>query len=331
MRGEEEEGSERNTTMYNINSGFGALQAQALHGIKPGLGKLFFVGDSGTVDLDRIQALFGYDPDGELHFFATIDAAISACVANRNDTILVAPGHTETVTATSIALDVAGVSIIGLGEGSLRPTLTYGAAAATITVSAANCSVSNILHVANFDNVAAAYTVTTGKYFTLQNNEFSDNSNALHFLSVLVTNATDNAADGLKVLGNKWIALAVAPNAFVSILAAEKDVTISDNYCDMAATNDVGHFLTIAAKVMTAIRVERNVLVVVGATDATVGVFMTGSSTTNTGFLAYNLVTSLDTTTELITTAALNLALFENYYTGTKTASAKLWPAVDGA
>lgn len=301
------------------------------HSIKPGLGKVFFVGDSSTVDLSRVQQLFGVDPDGKLRYFSTIDAAISACTADRGDVILVAPGHTETVTATSIALDVAGVSIIGLGSGSLRPTLTFGAAAATITVSAANCSVENIHHIGNFDNVASAYTVTTAKNFVLKNNTFLDSSDSLHFVSIVVTNATDNAADGLTIVGNKWRGLALAPNAFVSILAAESDVTIAGNDVNMLATNDVGHFLTVAAKVMTNLVVKNNVLIVTGAANATVGVFMTGSSTTNTGYLAYNLVNSLDTTTELLITAALNLALFENYYTGTITASGKLWPAVDGA
>lgn len=314
---------------HNLNSGYGRVIADRLaHGVS---GKVIIVGKAAIAHRDIYTDIFVPDADGKVLFAATVDAAIGLATANAGDTIYVLPGHTETVTSTSIAVDVAGVNIVCLGNGLNRPTFTYGAAAATITVSAANCSWKGGHFIANFDNVAAAFTVTTGKDFSLTDATFVDNSDALHFVSIVVTNATDNAADRLIIARNNWLALALAPNAFISILAAETGVRILNNTVNMAATNDVGHFLTIAAKVMTDIIVEGNKLIVVGATDATVGIFMTGSSTTNTGYLAYNLVTSLDTTTELITTAALNLALFENYYTGTKTASAKLWPVVDAA
>lgn len=296
-----------------------------------GGGRSFYVKASTATGYAKFFTDYNVVEDNTNSVYNTIDAAISACTAGRGDVIYVAPGHAETVTATNIALDVSGVTIIGLGNGLNRPTLTFGAAAATITVSAANCAVYNIHHIGNFADVAAAYTLGAAKDFRLENCTFVDNSASLNFLSVVVTGATDNDADGLSVVGNYWLGLALSPNAFISILAAENRVFIADNHCNMAATNDVGHFLTIAAKVMTGIRVLRNSLVVVGSTGATVGVFMTGSSTTNTGIVAYNLVNSLDTTTELITTAALNLAMFENYYTGTITASGKLAPLVDAA
>jgi hypothetical protein len=45
--------------------------------------------------------------------------------------------------------------------------------------------------------------------------------------------------------------------------------------------------------------------------------------------MAYNLVGSLDTTTELIVTAALDFQQFQNFYTGTIAKSGKLWPEAD--
>lgn len=139
--------------MYNINSGYGAHMMQAFHSVQPGLGKVFFVGDSSTVDLARIQNIFGLDPDGALRYFSTIDAAIGACVADRGDVILVAPGHTETVTAAGgVTVDVAGVSIIGLGRGSLRPTVNFTTAVgASFKVTAANVLVQNILFTGGID------------------------------------------------------------------------------------------------------------------------------------------------------------------------------------
>jgi len=271
---------------------------------------------------------YGQNPDAPC---ATIDYAIGLCTANKGDVIYVLPGHTETVSATSIALDVAGITIIGLGNGSNRPTFTFGAAAATITVSAANCAWKNCRFVANFLNVAAAFTLGAANNFTLDGNSFIDTSSILNFISIVVTGSTDNDADGLAVTNNTWLGLAASPNAFISILAAEKRVLIADNHVDMAATNNVGHFLTLSSKIMSGIRILRNICIVVGGTGATVGIFLTGSGTTSTGIVANNFVASLDTTSELIATAGTGLAYFENYYTGDADASGKLWPVVAAA
>ncbi len=74
---------------------------------------------------------------------STIDAAIGKCTANQGDVILVLPGHAETVTA-AITADVAGVSIIGLGEGNVRPSVTGNGTIDAITVTAANVTIANL-------------------------------------------------------------------------------------------------------------------------------------------------------------------------------------------
>src|SRR4051812_45633389 len=57
----------------------------------------------------------GQSPDAP---FASIDYAIGNCEADRGDLIVVLPGHVETVTgAAGVALDVAGVRIVGIGRG----------------------------------------------------------------------------------------------------------------------------------------------------------------------------------------------------------------------
>lgn len=292
-------------------------------------GRVIIVGKAAVAHRDIYSEIFVPDSEGRVLFAATVDAAIGLCVANSGDTIYVLPGHTETVTATSIALDVAGVSIIGLGSGLNRPTFTYGAAAATITVSGANCAWKNCHFVANFADVAAAFTLGAAKDFNLEGNTFLDTSSILNFLSIVVTGTTDLAASGLRVVGNSYIGLAATANAVISILGDLDRLVVEDNFVDKAATNDAGQFITITADTILGARIMRNTLVVVGATGTTVGIFLTGSSTDNTGVVAYNLVASLDTTTELIATAGTKLKFFENYYTGTADASGKLWPAVD--
>ncbi len=265
---------------------------------------------------------------------ATIDAAVNLCTASRNDVIVVMPGHAETIAAaSSLVLDVAGITIVGLGEGRNRPVLTFATATtASITVSAANITIDNLVMIANLDNVAAAITLgATSTDFKLLNCEFIDNSSALHFLTIVVTGTGNLDTSGLKVQGCSWWALALAPNAFISILGDCDRLVVADNYVTMAATDDEGHFITITADTLLHARILRNVLVCTGSTGAAVGIFLTGSSTDNTGIVAYNLVSSLDTTAELIATAGTGLSFFENYYTGTADASGKLWPVVDAA
>lgn len=287
-------------------------------------GKYFFVhsgtGGAGNSGLNPTQAV------------TTVDIAIGKCTADKGDVIVVMPGHTETVTATSVALDVAGVTIVGLAKGLLRPTFTYGAAAATITVSADDCSWERCVFIGNFDNVAAAFTVGAAKDFNLERNLFKDNSDALHFLSIVVTGATANAADGLSVVLNRYAGgLALAPAAFISVLGTLDRLFVWGNYTKMASTDDEGSFITLADKAITNAEIAWNRHFVTGSAGAAVGIFLTGSSTACTGLVHNNYVTSLDTTSELIATAGTGLAYFENYYTGVADKSGKLWPVVDAA
>ena len=83
--------------------------------------------------------------------FKTLDGAVGKTTASRGDIIVLMPGFTETVsTATALALDVAGVAVVGLGSGSLRANITLDTATtATIAVSAANISFKNVIFTAN--------------------------------------------------------------------------------------------------------------------------------------------------------------------------------------
>lgn len=93
--------------------------------------------------------------------FSTLDYAVSRCVANRGDIIFVKPGHAETIaTATALAIDVAGVAVVGLGQGSNRPTFNLTDTASTITMSAANCTFWNCLVTGGIDAIVAAITVS---------------------------------------------------------------------------------------------------------------------------------------------------------------------------
>lgn len=76
-------------------------------------GTYYFVDDSGS------NANDGKDTD---HPFADLNYAISQCTADVGDVIILMPGHAET--ASAIAVDVPGITVIGLGHGEAMPTIT---------------------------------------------------------------------------------------------------------------------------------------------------------------------------------------------------------------
>jgi hypothetical protein len=94
--------------------------------------------------------------------FVSIDYAVGQCTANRGDIIVAGPGHVETVTAAAgLAFDVAGITVIGLGSGSSRPTVNIGTAtSATVTISAANVTLRNLMFVTTLDAVVTAVAIS---------------------------------------------------------------------------------------------------------------------------------------------------------------------------
>lgn len=110
-------------------------------------GNVFFV-DSGAASAADGNAMTDPKKPG-----ATIDAAIGRCTANNGDMIFVMPGHTENLTG-SIAMDVAGITVVGLGQGHTRPRLSYTGTGGVVTFSASDVRWSNIVHDASIAAVA---------------------------------------------------------------------------------------------------------------------------------------------------------------------------------
>ena len=105
--------------------------------------------------------------------YSTVDSAIGSCTANNGDVIVAMAGHSETLTAAaSIAADIAGVQIVGLGTGRERPTINYTtAAAASLNVTAANVSITNFFFdMTGVDAVTAGINVSAAD-FTFAGNE----------------------------------------------------------------------------------------------------------------------------------------------------------------
>lgn len=184
---------------YSRSNGWGMLQLQGLP--FTGTGKVFVVGDSTIENRSMLQQLFGVDPDGDLRFFDDLDSAVGACTANAGDVIFVMPGHEETVaSADAIDLDVAGISVIGLGQGSLRPKFTFSTAiTARMAIAAANIRLQNVVLENGIDNLTNALHISAANA-QLIDVETVDNDSNYHCDDFIVTTA---AADGLRIKGWK--------------------------------------------------------------------------------------------------------------------------------
>jgi hypothetical protein len=118
-----------------------------------GIGSVFYVDSNGGGSTTS----GGLSPQTA---FTTLDAAINACTASKGDTIFVMPGHAETFTAADgFDADVAGIRIIGLGQGDSRPTFTFTQTAATAALGAAGLLIENLRFVAGVSAVVVGLSV----------------------------------------------------------------------------------------------------------------------------------------------------------------------------
>lgn len=164
----------------------------------PHTGKTFYVCNSSTVQPLGIAGSDGNNGLTPEQPFSTIDKAINSSTAGRGDTIIVMPGHAETIAdATSLVPDVSGVKIIGTGEGELRPVITFATStSANIPVSGANTVISGLVFKCNIASQTAMVTVT-GTDVTIENCDFREGSAV--GLVHLIAGAADNDADRLTV------------------------------------------------------------------------------------------------------------------------------------
>ena len=265
--------------------------------------------------------------------FATLDYAIGRCRANKGDIIMIKPGHAETVSsATALALDVAGVAIVGTGIGSNRPTFTLDTATtATVGVTAANIAIQNVVFSANFADIVSVFTLVAAKNLTVNKCDFVATATNMNFLHVIDTGTVTADADGLSVTGCKWLEPDAATLAFALVDGTNARWEINDNIVITgAATADVAAMFTCATtKILTQMTCLRNSVQITGNAGSVAGLWLTTDATTHTGIMAYNNLKHIDATTEIWQTSNAGFGLFENRATAVGTAQGYLLPAVD--
>ena len=184
---------------------------------------------------------FGKTPEKP---YNTIDYAISQCEPNKGFVIVVLPGHTETVsTASGITVDVAGISIVGIGEGNDRPQITFSTIIdATMVVSAQSVVIQNIIGIAGIDNLTNPIVVT-GDNCSIDI-EWRDASATVETATAIRLDTANNAKVKLNYLGFTGgnalvhaIAIDNCDNVQIDINAYGICSTAWVNMVDVASTN----------------------------------------------------------------------------------------------
>ncbi len=186
-------------------------------------GNIFYVDSTHSLRSDNTSS--GRSPNEP---FATIDYAIGQCTANNGDVIFVLPGHTETVSAAGgITFDVAGVSVIGLGQGSDRGLIsTATATTADIEIDAANVTIANLrFNVTLPDGIDAPFDIdAAGFKFIGCDVEFADGTGQADLVML-----SDANANGIVVKGCYFHGSANAGTATVLRFVSGDDIFVVDN------------------------------------------------------------------------------------------------------
>jgi len=158
------------TTISNYPNGINGLLLRGVPTIIPHPGQSFWVSNADVL-LNNGNSVVGVDQAGGGEYqrpFRTIDFAIGQCTANRGDVIYVMPGHVETITASGgLNLDVAGITIIGLGRGTLQPRIDYTATSSSVQINSSNVSICNVNFHANVTSVTLGVDIVASSSDTL--------------------------------------------------------------------------------------------------------------------------------------------------------------------
>ena len=284
------------------------------------LGNIFFV-DSGHANADDDNA-------GKVsnHPLATLDAAIGKCTATNGDIILVSPGHTETYSAAgALTLDVAGVTIIGMGVGNSRPTITFDTAATVdIDVTADDVQIHNMIFSMNYADVVEVFDLSAAG-FVVNQCRFVDTATNMNFVDLIKGTTTNNECDRLEFTINVVISPDVGNNGVIDIGGDIDGLIFNDNNINMGVQNSEAIISVATGKDVTNCLILRNTIYRLNtAGDLLIDI----DTTDNSGIIAFNLIGHADTSGEVLVDAD-GVRQFENLGTATDTASGYPLPAID--
>ncbi len=235
---------------------------------------------------------------------ASLAEVFSSDKVGVNGVIVVGPGHSETVTAAAgILMDIAGVHIMGLGEGTARPTINFTTVVgADIDVTAANITIENFYFDATgIDDLAGAIDVDAA-YFTMRN------------CGALLADAgaqcddfivADTTADNMLIEDCLFAATTDAgPQSAIQLIGCDHPVIKNNVFYGDFLVGPIENVSTACTRVL----IEHNDMDNYNASDICITLV-----TTTDGTIRYNTLNILTNAEVTWITAATDVQLYENY------------------
>jgi len=295
--------------------GFGGIGSPLLT-----MGNVYHV-DSGADTSDDDNA--GTNPKQPL---ATLDGAINKTTANNGDVILVHPGHAETISAAAaITFDVAGVTVIGMGVGNSRGTITLDTAATVdIDVTADDTQIHNLIFSMNYADVVEVFDLSAAG-FVVNKCRFVDTAASMNFVDLIKGTTTNNECDRLEFTNNVVISPDTGNNGVLDIGGDIDGLVFNGNFISMGVANAEAIISVATGKDVTNCEITYNNIYRLN----TAGDLLIDSDTTaNSGLIAHNIIGHADTGSEILIDAD-GVRQFDNLGTATDTASGYVLPAID--
>lgn len=274
----------------------------------PDSGESWSAGVDSTSNGDKLQP------------FATIDYAIGKCKANNGDVIFALPGHIENVgSAGALDLDVAGVTVVFLGNGNKKATINFRTVVgADMDIDAANINLVNPRFTASIDALTGPIDVNSAD-FKMFNAKWYDGT-AIDTTDCIVAdaNATRITIDGWKYFVGDGLGTQKQSN--IQIAAAINPILRNIDIVGDFATGNIENGTAWANAILEDITINNKNAI------PTVGILLQATSTgtaTNT-----NVRVASGTT---YVTANNDMQWFESFGTGTDaTAGEKIGTILSG-
>jgi len=274
-------------------------------------GSIFFVDSNTGTD----AAGWGQNPSAPV---ATIDYAVGLCTASKGDIIYVMPQHAETVTS-AITVDIAGVSIIGMGTGANMPTITPNGAIDAMTVTAADVLIENLIFAVPGTDAQTADINVAGARCTIRNTVHhgsTTNNNKVDIITLTAT-AHDARLEGVKIYNDT-----VEVVSGITLEGACKRVTITG----VVVQDSIGFTNGALSDEATALQLYVDDSVFSNAKADTVVVNYTNNTT---GVMRDCFVNGRNTTIASNITTGTGMSFYEVYVVEEAAKNGLLMPAVD--
>jgi hypothetical protein len=236
---------------------------------------------------------------------ATISNAFSASKVGANGLILVAPGHSETITAAGgiDTSNASGVHVLGLGEGTARPTINFTTATgADINIDTANITLENLyFDLTGIDALTGPIDVNAA-HLTIKECHFLISDSGGQCVDLVVATA---AADYMRIEGCLFEGSSDAgPQSAVQLTGCDAAMIVNNRFYGNFGVSPI-EVVTTAA---TRLHIEYNDMENFNAND--VGITLITSST---GTIRWNTIRVATDGQVTYINGTNSCQLFENY------------------